>query len=101
MSTISQELCGPLGNTLIAIIGALLTTVGFLSWRTIARMEEKFDQFINNCHANHEALITKFPSRIEWEAWKLGRGDIKKEQDELWSAFNAHTHNGGGKVVRG
>lgn len=94
--TATQEIV----RILLSIVGALVATVGFLSWRTVARMENKLDKFMESCRLNHDSLIDKFPSRIEWEAWKGGRDDIKKEQIEIWEAVNSHSHDKNGRVIR-
>ena len=99
---------------LIAIIGAVIAVVGRIFWQLIVDIRDRvkslteiqtdfsrmLGKFIDNCHANHLALIDQFPTRKEWEEWQKGRAEIKQEQVIMWDALNEHSHSADGKTVR-
>jgi hypothetical protein len=84
-----QDLAEHLG-TVIALLGVFASLSGFLFWRLLVRMEKKLDQLHDATFHCQTGLADRF----------IGRGEFRKEKEDLWGAVNAHSHSSEGRVVR-
>lgn len=84
-----KDLAEHLG-VVLALLGIFAGLAGFLFWRMLVRMEQKLDGL-------HEAT---FQCRAELADRFVGRGEFRKEKEDLWDAVNTHSHSPDGRVVR-
>lgn len=87
-------------NTLLSIIGALFTLIGFLIWNKLKSIERMIESY-----AIHQAKCqAELPLRYvlkeelkehtqDFKQWQFGR-------NEIWAAINKHEHDPNGKVIR-
>jgi len=84
-----KDLAEHLG-AIMALLGIFAGFAGFLFWRMLVRMEQKLDDL----HAS------TFQCRAELAERFVGRGEFRKEKEDLWGAVNTHSHSSEGRVVR-
>ncbi|HAY23182.1 hypothetical protein [Desulfobacca acetoxidans] len=80
-------------NLLMAVIGVLMSLVGFLFWRILHRIEDKLEELHRLAHNCRESLPIRFLGRKEFDGYQ---SDI----DKLWYAVNYHQHDQAGRVTR-
>jgi len=84
-----KDLAEHLG-AIMALLGIFAGIAGFLFWRMLVRMEQKLD----------DLHTSTFKCRAELAERFVGRGEFRKEKEDLWSAVNSHSHSSEGRVVR-
>ena len=84
-----QDLAEHVG-AVIALLGIFASLSGFLFWRMLVRMEKKLDHLHDATFHCQTGLAERF----------VGRGEFRKEKEDLWGAVNAHAHSSEGRVVR-
>jgi hypothetical protein len=77
-------------GAVLALLGIFASLTGFLFWRMLVRMEKKLDKLHEATFHCQAGLSDRF----------MGRGEFRKEKEDLWGAVNTHSHNSEGRVVR-
>lgn len=98
----------PIIGILSVVFTLLVSAIGFIMyrvWKNIDKLNDKMDEFLKAHYECQRSLPITYMAKSEFHdfilEWRKFLEQRSKDWQDLWEAFNSHTHEGNpGPVVR-
>ena len=82
----------------LTVIGVLILAVASLAWRTVLKIEQKLESYLQIQMECQKHLPEKY---VQWEIFNKVFDELKDNRKERWNEYDRHAHAHGGAELFG
>ena len=80
----------------LTVIGVLILAVASLAWRTVLKIEQKLESYLQIQMECQKHLPEKY---VQWEIFNKVFDELKDNRKERWNEYDRHAHDPASGVV--